>query len=95
MMVLKYHWGPLLVALTFFFWFMTGTWYIGVQGKDTLNCGTSYKNACFTLSYLLKRSYSETHSPVAQIITDKDLVINKNLVVSEKFGEINNLILDL
>ncbi len=69
-------WGSL-----FFVFVFIDPWYLSARGSDTPQCGTSYQNACLTLDYLLKRSYSETHSPTMTIVTDENITFNYSIKV--------------
>ena len=58
-----------------------GSWYLSSHGKDTPQCGTSYKTACATLDYLLVRSYSKTQTASLTIITDTNMTFNNRIKV--------------
>ncbi len=69
---------------------MVCTLYLLKAGHDTPSCGRTEHSACRTLPYTLQVFYNYTQQqfkifPDLNIITDKDLMFDTNLLVSFRF----------
>ena len=68
-------------------------WYLLSNGSDTSTCGCNGSNACKTLDWLLDRfhntSYTKNHT--LSLVTDMNLTMDNNLMVSLIFHEFMDL----